>query len=538
MADESTGKHPATSHRTPALMVLGTASHVGKSLLTAALCRILAGRGYRVAPFKAQNMSLNSAATPEGLEIGRAQALQAEAAGIAPSVHMNPVLIKPTGMRSSQVIVQGKVWKQIQAADYYENRAAELLPRVRDSYETLAAGNDVLVLEGAGSPAEINLRASDIVNMRMAELADAACILVGDIDRGGVFASILGTLELLEPEDRRRIRGFAINKFRGDVNLLWPGIRMLEERVGIPCVGVVNYIPGITLEEEDSAGIAETHAGAWSSASGSDRPLRIAIVALPWISNFTDFDALAGEPCVELRFCRSAADLAAADVVILPGTKQTADDLQWLRAQGFEGPLQRHAASGRLVVGICGGMQMLGHEIIDPHGMESGETVQGFGLLPIRTTMQPAKVTQLASGRVNSTAMTGFLASMSNTVVHGYEIHLGETEYLDGAPPFALIQRSTDDARLIEDGCISKSGNAFGTYLHGIFDHDAFRHAFLAVARSDAGLAPASHWTYREQERAAQWQLLAGEVSRALDLERIFGWLDLPASAAMNEVAS
>lgn len=517
-------------------MVLGTASHVGKSLLTAALCRILAERGYRVAPFKAQNMSLNSAATPEGLEIGRAQALQAEAAGIPPSVHMNPVLIKPTGMRSSQIIVQGKVWKHLQAADYYENRAAELLPKVRESYETLAQDKDILVLEGAGSPAEINLRASDIVNMRMAALADAACILVGDIDRGGVFASILGTLELLEPEDRQRIRGFVINKFRGDASLLWPGIRMLEERVGIPCVGVVNYLKGLTLEEEDSVGIAQTHRGAWTSTTGTDRPLRIAVIALPWISNFTDFDALAAEPSVELRFCRSPRDLAAADVIILPGTKQTADDLRWLREQGFEAILQQHAVAGRVTIGICGGMQMLGREIVDPHAMESSEAAQGFDLLPIRTTMQPAKITQLATGELTGKPAKGVLSSLPNIPVRGYEIHLGETEYLDGAPPFAHIRRSLDDANALEDGCISEDGNTFGTYLHGVFDHDAFRHAFLSAARAQADLAPAASWTFREQDRAAQWRLLADEVSSALDLGRILGWLQLPASRAAAEV--
>src|SRR5271168_1114556 len=276
-----------------AIMVLGTSSHVGKSLLTTALCRIFAQRGYSVAPFKSQNMSLNSAATPDGLEIGRAQALQAEAAGIPATVDMNPILIKPSGDCSSQVMVRGKIWGQISAADYHQRRVEELMPVVRESYQTLASAFEVIVLEGAGSPAEINLKQHDIVNMRMAELADAQCLLVGDIDRGGVFASLLGTVELLDPAERERIRGFCINKFRGDLSLLTPGVHMMEQRLGKPCLGVVPYLPGLALDEEDSVGLPAVSRTGWpANEKSSDRRLRIAVVALPSFSNFTDFDSL------------------------------------------------------------------------------------------------------------------------------------------------------------------------------------------------------------------------------------------------------
>ncbi len=322
-------------------MVLGTSSHVGKSLLTAALCRIFAQHGHRVAPFKSQNMSLNSAATPEGLEIGRAQALQAEAAGVPASVHMNPILIKPSGdiVRAGESCA-GQSRGRVTAADYYQRRVEELLPIVRESYEKLASQYDVIILEGAGSPAEINLKQHDIVNMRMAEMADASCLLVGDIDRGGVFASLLGTLELLEPDERDRIRGFAINKFRGDTGLLEPGIRMIEARVQKPCIGVVRYLGSLMLEEEDSLGLPVSTQTQWpqdaTPANSCSRPLRVAVVAFPSFSNFTDFDSLRAEPSVSLLFCRTADAIAHADVVVLPGSKQTVDDLLWMHKLGLD----------------------------------------------------------------------------------------------------------------------------------------------------------------------------------------------------------
>src|SRR5258708_4357993 len=396
--------------RARAMMVLGTSSHVGKSLLTAALCRIFADQGVSVAPFKSQNMSLNSAATIEGLEIGSAPGLQAEAARIPASVHMNPILLKPAGNMTSQVVVRGKIWDRLSASDYHQRRVEELLPIVRESYEILAAKHEVIILEGAGSPVEINLKQHDIANMRMAEIADAQCLLIGDIDRGGVFASLLGTLELLEPEERERIRGFAINKFRGDASLLEPGIRMIEERIQKQCIGVVPYLRSLMLEEEDSLGLPVTTQTQWTLDAFSDKapncPLRVAVVALPSFSNFTDFDSLRAEPSASVLFCRTAEAIEQADVVILPGSKQTVDDLLWMSEQGLDIAVQRYARTG-LVVGICGGMQMLGATITDPLGMECDGSAAGLGLLPIQTIMQADKVTRNVTGNMMTRSLFG-----------------------------------------------------------------------------------------------------------------------------------
>ena len=492
-----------------AIMVLGTSSHVGKSLITTALCRIFAQKGCSVAPFKSQNMSLNSAATVEGLEIGRAQALQAEAAGIAASVHMNPILIKPSGDCSSQVVVQGKIWGQISAADYHQRRVEELLPVVRESYQTLASQFDVIILEGAGSPAEINLKQHDIVNMRMAEMADAACLLVGDIDRGGVFASLLGTVELLDPHERERIRGFCINKFRGDLSLLEPGVRMMEERLHKPCLGVIPYLPGLALEEEDSVGLPAITHGAWTTG---ERRLRIAVIAVPSFSNFTDFDSLRAEPSVDLLYCRSAKHLAEADVVILPGSKQTMNDLEWMRKHGFDQAICNHHG---LVIGICGGMQMLGQELTDPSGIEQQGSLAGLGLLPIRTIMQTHKVTRNCSGEVRPNRLLGWQR------ISGYEIHVGRTLYLDDAQPFATLDSGE------ADGCISANQRILGTYLHGIFDEDTFRHAFLGAAHSFCGLPPPSALNGWKAQREASFDRLARQVSTSLNMPRIFSWVGL-----------
>jgi adenosylcobyric acid synthase len=503
-----------------AIMILGTSSHVGKSLLTTALCRIFARQGYRVAPFKSQNMSLNSAATPEGLEIGRAQALQAEAAGIAPSVHMNPILIKPSGDCSSQVMVRGKIWGQISAADYHLRRVEELMPVVRESYQTLASAFEVIVLEGAGSPAEINLKQHDIVNMRMAEMADAACLLVGDIDRGGVFASLLGTVALLEPHERERIRGFCINKFRGDLRLLASGVRMMEERLAKPCLGVVPYLPSLALDEEDSVGLPPvTHTGWPASENKPERALRIAVVALPSFSNFTDFDSLRAEPSVDLQFCRSAEALRNADVVILPGSKQTMSDLEWMRENHLDQAV-RHRAGIGLVVGICGGMQMLGWELTDPMGIERQGTMPGLGLLPIRTFMQAEKVTRLCSGRIHGGSLFG--QPLAEDRIAGYEIHVGKTVYLPQAEPFATLASGE------LDGCVSADRHILGSYVHGIFDEDCFRHQFVSIARRFHKLSPPSLLTPWRAQREESLDRLAQAVSTSLDLQRIFSWVGLP----------
>jgi adenosylcobyric acid synthase len=512
--------------RARAIMILGTSSHVGKSLLTAALCRIFAQEGYRVAPFKSQNMSLNSAVTPEGLEIGRAQALQAEAAGVSPSVHMNPVLLKPCGDMTSQIVVRGKIWGKLTAADYHLRRVDELLPTIRESYETLASQNDIIILEGAGSPAEINLKQHDIVNMRMAELADAACLLVGDIDRGGVFASLLGTVELLDPHEQDRIRGFLINKFRGDIQLLAPGVRMIEDRLGKPCLGVVPHLHNLTLDEEDSLGLPAPDVrddSQWIPINDLSRPLRIAVIALPSFSNFTDFDALRAEPSVSLHLCRTPESLADADIIIIPGSKQTANDLIWMRSVGLDIAVVHHAAQG-LVIGICGGMQILGQDIVDPSGVEHTDAIAGLCLLSIHTTMQPQKITRLTSGRLLAPSL--FRQPMTSSRVSGYEIHVGETRYVDGAQPFAELRTDTSQQSLL-DGCVTSNGQVFGSYLHGLFDDDGFRHAFLVAARAFYKLAPTSQCNNWKQDREDNLNRLADAVRSSIDMPQLFSWIGL-----------
>jgi adenosylcobyric acid synthase len=492
-----------------AIMILGTSSHVGKSLLTAALCRIFSDLGYRVAPFKSQNMSLNSAATVEGLEIGRAQALQAEAARVAPSVHMNPILLKPAGDMTSQIVVRGKIWGRLSAADYHQRRVPELLPLVQQSYDHLAATHDLILIEGAGSPAEINLKQNDIVNMRIADMADAACLLVGDIDRGGVFAALYGTVALLDPHEQDRIHGFLINKFRGDPALLTPGIRMIEDRLHKPCLGVVPHLDHLDLEEEDSLGLTPVYDAPWPDANSPDRPLRIAVVSLPSFSNFTDFDALRAEPSVSLRLCRTPAHLAGADLILLPGSKQTVDDLLWLRAHGLADTILAHAAHS-LVVGICGGMQMLGRTILDPHAIEHEGTADGLALLPIDTVMNPAKRTQLTSGTLAPAVLFG--QPIAPLPVTGYEIHIGETLYPATSQPFARLADTTPD------GCISPDTRVFGTYLHGLFDDDPFRHAFLHAARAFHGLAAPTELQDWKQRREDSLDRLASAVRAAVDM--------------------
>jgi adenosylcobyric acid synthase len=519
-----------------ALMVLGTASHVGKSLVVAALGRIFSNRGYAVAPFKAQNMALNSAATIDGREIGRAQALQAEACRVTATVEMNPILIKPMSDTGAQVVVKGKVWGNVTARDYHQRRVAELFPAVVDCYQTLAAAHDIVVLEGAGSPAEINLKARDIVNMRMAEAADAACLLVGDIDRGGVFASLLGTMALLDRSERRRIRGFAINKFRGDQELLTPGIRMIEARVRRPCMGVIPHLHGLGLDEEDSVALEDrrTTTRAWRSlrasssptSSSPDRPLRVGVVALPRMANFTDFDALADEPSVELAFLERPEDVEDADIAIVPGTKATLDDLRWLRASGFASVLDERATHKRPIVGICGGLQMLGLDVRDPAGVESGGEAAGLSLLHIHTELTAAKTTIPATATWSDLRLFG--QSVGPTRAAGYEIHMGETRYAGSAQPFCDLRRA-GTSRLIPDGAISDDGWIVGTYLHGLFDEDSFRHAFVRAARAAIGLAPASAFANVAAERDQRLNRFAAHVERALDVDALLGWLELAA---------
>ncbi|OYT71862.1 MAG: cobyric acid synthase CobQ [Chloracidobacterium sp. CP2_5A] len=506
-----------------ALMALGTASHVGKSLLTAALCRIFRQDGYRVAPFKAQNMALNSAATPDGGEIGRAQALQAEACGLAPTTDMNPILIKPSSDQAAQYVVQGKVWRNLTARDYFDFRTRELFPRALESYQRLAAQYDVVVLEGAGSPAEINLRDRDIVNMRMAHASDAACLLIGDIDRGGVFAALVGTLALLDEADRARIRGTVINKFRGDRALLDPGLSLLEAHTGRPCIGIVPYLPNLGLDEEDSVALEDRRSAArlWRElGDGRDRPLRIGVVALPFMSNFTDFDALSAEPSVALAFLDRPEDIAAADVVILPGTKQTVRDLRFLRERGFVEALRAHARRKPLV-GVCGGMQMLGRRIEDPCDAEGDGAADGLGFLPIVTTLQREKTTTPAVGWLRCPTLFG--VPVSGARVEGYEIHLGETAYAPGAAALFSLERASGETLL--DGAASADGLTIGTYLHGLFDDDDFRGAFIAAARAARNLSPVTSVQPYRAERRRRLDRLADACRQALDIAAIQRWM-------------
>jgi adenosylcobyric acid synthase len=508
-------------------MILGTASHVGKSLVTAGLGRIFSDQGVRVAPFKAQNMSLNSAATPDGREIGRAQALQAEACRVIPCAEMNPILVKPSSDTTSQIVLLGRVWAQVTASDYHQRRVEDLFPAVLESYRTLAARHDLILLEGAGSPAEINLREHDIVNMRMAHAANAACLLVGDIDRGGVFASLLGTIELLEPEERARIRGFVINKFRGEAALLRPGVEMMERRLGIPCAGVVPFLRNLGLEEEDGVAMEDrrTPARVWQrpdEPASLERPLRVGVVAFPHMANFTDFDALAMEPSVSLAFLEDSEQAELADVLILPGSKQTLDDLTWIRERRFANALAMYQ---RILIGICGGFQMLGLSIEDPSGVESGGlpcTMPGLGQLPIRTIMRNQKTVRRAAGRAHLWAAPSF---------SGYEIHMGETLYENGAEPFAEILREGEQPT--SDGAIASSGRVWGTYVHGLFDDDLFRHRFLDSARQACGLAPARRHVRVTAERQARIDRWADHLRQSLDLDLIRGWASAEGS---NEI--
>jgi adenosylcobyric acid synthase len=441
-------------------MVQGTSSFAGKSLIAAALCRIFADRGLKVAPFKAQNTSLNSAVTPEGAEIARSQALQAMAARVEPESAMNPILLKPMGESRAQIVVRGRPYKDIEAWDYYRDFAmGEGLGIVEDAYRELEKRFDLIVMEGAGSPAEINLYDRDITNMRVARMAGSPVLLVADIDRGGVFASIYGTLALLPEEDKKRVFGVVINKFRGDIKILEPGIEQIEELTGVPVLGVVPFIEELDLPEEDSMGILG------SGGTGPD----VAVVRLPRISNFTDFDALRYAGC-RVRYVKTPSELGQPDVVVIPGTKDTIGDLEWLEKTGMAGAIK--ALKGKaVVVGICGGFQLLGKTITDRTD-RSLVTAQGLGLLDVETVFEGyEKTTEQVEGEVISTAALG--GELKGAPVRGYEIHMGRSALGEGATPFIRVGEGTD-------GAIDESGTVMGTYFHGLFDSPEFRESFLA----------------------------------------------------------
>lgn len=463
------------------VMVQGTASNVGKSVLVAALCRVLRQDGYRVAPFKSQNMALNAAVTIDGGEIGRSQAVQAAAAGIEPTVDMNPILLKPEAELRSQVIVRGRVWATLPAREYHQRREV-LLDVVHASLDRLRAAYDVVVIEGAGSPAEINLNATEIVNMRIARLADAPVLLVGDIDRGGVFAALLGTLELLDPADRQRVKGLIVNKFRGDIALLQPGLDFIHARTGVPVLGVVPHLPRLALPAEDSVALEEHPA-----RPADDTLLDIAILKLPRISNFDDFDPLAAEEGVAVRFVESPADLGRPDLLIIPGTKSTIADLQAIRQNGLADAIVALARAGTPLLGICGGYQMLGETIEDEEGVESDERrVAGLGLLPVRTRFSRDKRTERARARVATGR--GLLAGTAGRAVTGYEIHMGQTTGpVD--PALEIVERQGQPAG-DRDGAVSETGTIVGVYLHGFFDEPGPRGAVLRNLAARKGVAP------------------------------------------------
>ena len=504
--------------RGKSLMVMGTASSVGKSVLCSAFLRIMKQDGYKVAPFKAQNMALNSFVTKDGLEMGRAQVTQAQAAGVEPDVRMNPVLLKPTSDRRSQVIVDGKAIGTMTAMEYHRYKPA-LRERIKATYDALESTVDCVVIEGAGSPAEINLRAGDIVNMSMAESADAPVLLVGDINLGGVFASLLGTVMLLTDEERARVKGVIINKFRGDVKILEPGLKMLEERIHIPVLGVVPWMD-VGLEDEDS--VTER----FSRMMGQG-DLDVAVVKLKHISNFTDFQSLSLQPGVKVRYAQTSKEVENADLIVLPGTKNTIGDmillpgtkstiadLRWLRERGLEAAILKEAAGGTLVFGVCGGYQMLGRKLHDPDHVESRvPELAGLDLLDMEVTFAREKETAQASGVVDA---SGWLASSNGILVDGYEIHAGQNQFGEKVLPWLRIGNRVD-------GVMNERGNVLGSYLHGLFDDGQLFAAIAAHIRKEKGIdtetqAPMTLDEYRERE----FDRIADIVRASVDMDAIY----------------
>lgn len=489
-------------------MIQGTASDVGKSIIVAGLCRIYKRKGIKVAPFKSQNMALNSYVTPDGLEIGRAQALQAAAASVEPSVYMNPILIKPHGDMTSQVIVMGKPWKELQASDYYKSKSI-LWNYVTDSLDELQKTNDLIICEGAGSPAEINLKENEIVNMAVAKYLNAPVLLASDIDRGGVFASLYGTVELMDPGEKELIKGFIINKFRGDVELLKPGLKMLEDlTAGRKTVGVIPMIHNINLAQEDSVYLEK------NMVFGSG-PVEIAVIHLPFISNYDDLDALLLEEGITVRMVKKVSDLRAPNAILIPGSKTTIADLKWMKDMGLDKRIQELAARGTPVAGICGGFQILGEEISDPLGVEGDYgDVSGLSLLAVSTTLTERKTT--VRSEALSCGTVGFLADF-NRKVKGYEIHMGVTESTGNKSPLFRLEDGSFD------GSISNDGKIWGTYLHGIFNTPWFRRKWLvSIGWKENGRARDLHDVQDEQLDS-----LADVIEQNLDLDfinRIIGF--------------
>jgi adenosylcobyric acid synthase len=509
------------------LMIQGTGSYVGKSLIVAGLCRIFKKDGFNVVPFKSQNMSLNSFVTREGGEMGRAQVVQAEAAGIEPHVDMNPILIKPNTDIGAQIIIHGKVCGNMSATRYHQFKK-KAVRAVKESFYRLKERFELMVIEGAGSPAEINLRKNDIANMGMAEIAECPVILVGDIDKGGVFASLIGTLELLSKEEKKRIKGFIINKFRGDIRLLEPGLDFLEKKTGLPVIGVIPYFRDLYLQEEDGVSVEKVR------LSPKKGDIKIAVLCLPHISNFTDFDALEKEPEVEFRYIRPGNTIPVSDLIIIPGSKNTIGDLAYLRKSEYDKAILKHRQRGGSVIGICGGYQMLGRLICDPFKVETNrKSIVGLGLLDVETAIEKEKVTSQVEARVSPKD----LLQWKSRKIFGYEIHMGKTERSNNiSPAFTIVKKKDRNVR-IEDGAISKDGKVWGTYIHGIFDNDEFRREFINRLRKRKGLSPLSRGDtlHYHQVKAEGFNNLERGLRENLDMDFIYRILKLkPQKPATN----
>ena len=513
------------------LMLQGTASDVGKSIVTTALCRIFKQDGFRPAPYKSQNMALNSYVTMEGKEIGRAQGVQAEACGILATTDMNPILIKPIKDMHSQIVIHGVPEMQISAMDYRTHFLPKAKTIVLDALDRLREEYDIVVMEGAGSPAEINLKDRDIVNMNLAGWADAPVVLIADIDRGGVFASLVGTLELLEPHEVKRIKGFIINKFRGDLELLKPGLEWLEARTGIPVLGVLPYIQDLRIEAEDSVVLDELQ-----YRTLPKRELDIAVIRYPRISNFTDFDALGWEPDVGVRYVNSVHELGTPDVIILPGTKDTISDLSFLKDRGLDQVILDQVHNrGTQLVGICGGYQMLGEWLYDPHAVEGHvQEAEGLGLLPLTTTFLHQKRTVRVSGQLTQGhPLLLHPSSNHKPLIEAYEIHMGVTKPTGSSDHYtfrSIFSLEQDQAgseesavsSVHEEGAGTPDGSVWGTYLHGLFDNDELRRSWLDGVRLKKNLAPISV-TFKAQERKFdEFDRVADIVRNHLDLGRIY----------------
>lgn len=497
------------------VMFQGTSSHVGKSILTTAFCRILTQDGYNTAPFKAQNMALNSYVTRSGGEMGRSTVAQAEAAGVEPIVQMNPVLLKPTGNSCSQVILLGKSVGNYSASDYQNKYSQQAWDSVKKSLDYMETHYDILVIEGAGSPAEVNLKKNDIVNMRIAKECQSPVFLIADIDRGGALASIVGTLELLDEEERKLVKGLVINKFRGDITLLEPALTFLEERTGIPVLGVIPYLNQLGIDDEDSVSLQDM------PKDSVMRDIHIAVIQTPKISNFTDFDAFTHEPDVNVRFVQQGDLIGNPDVIILPGSKNTTEDLLYLKHHGYADEIKELADRGTPVIGICGGYQMLGEKVCDPLHVESDkDEVTGLGLLPYITTMQGEKNTYQVEFNCKNLPFLDMNFSAEN--LKGYEIHMGETILTGSAQSLFNIVRRSNAPVDLQDGFINDKHHVFGTYCHGVFDNDYLRRAVINALRKRKGLLPLDvKFKYREYKEA-EFDRLAAIVRKHFDMKKFY----------------